>query len=120
MALTTVTVHGQILAPVTLVPAVGTVRFRILQELNDVVDNITYAPTSFTATLDLNGEFTLILPATDNPDLVPVNWVYQVYVDTDILTQTMYVQLEFDLAVIEFVDLVPLDYNPCTGVITEV
>lgn len=117
MALTTVTVHGQILAPVTLVPAVGTVRFSILQELNDIVDNITYAPVSFTATLDLNGEFTLVLPATDNPDLVPASWVYQVYVATNILTETIYVQLPFAPGITEFADLTPLDYNPCAGTI---
>jgi hypothetical protein len=73
MALITIPVHGQILAPVTNVPAVGTVKFRILQELQDIVDNITYSPVTFTATLDLNGEFTINLPTTDNPDITPLN-----------------------------------------------
>lgn len=115
MALTTVTVHGQILQPVTNVPAVGTVSFYTLIELRDIVDNIVYAPMTFTATLDVNGEFTIILPATDNPDLQPNNWVYQVWINTDILNTTQYFQIPFVLGIVEFADLTPLEYDPCTS-----
>jgi hypothetical protein len=114
VALTVVTVHGQILQPVTNVPAVGTVQFNTLIELRDVVDNIVYTPMTFTATLDVNGEFTIVLPATDNPDLIPVNWVYQVWIDTDALNTTQYFQLPFSVGVTEFADLEPLDFDPCT------
>lgn len=117
MALTTVTVHGEILDPDGLTPAVGTVTFRTLIELRDVVDNITYTPATFTATLDVNGEFTIVLPATDNPDITPLNWIYQVYIDTTTWTRTQYVQLPFTPGVTEFADLVPLDYDPCTGIL---
>lgn len=113
MALTVVTLHGQILQPVTNVPAVGTVQFNTLVELRDTVDNIVYAPMTFTATLDAMGEFTIILPATDNLDLVPTNWVYQVWINTDILNDTQYFQLPFAPGVTEFADLEPLDYDPC-------
>ena len=95
MALTTVTVHGQILTPVTNTPAVGTVVFYTLVELRDLVANIVYAPMTFTATLDVNGEFTIVIPATDNPDLTPVNWVYQVWINTDILDAVQYFQIPF-------------------------
>lgn len=114
MALTTVTVHGQILQPVTNVPAVGTVRFYTLVELRDIVDNVVYSPMTFTATLDLNGEFTIVLPATDNADITPLNWVYQVWINTDILNTTQYFQLPFAPGTTEFADLEPLDYDPCT------
>ncbi len=85
MALTTVTLHGQILDLDGLTPAVGTVTFKTLIELNDIVDNVTYQPSTFRGDLDLNGEFTVVLPATDNPDIVPVDWVYQAFVvDSDL------------------------------------
>jgi hypothetical protein len=115
MALTTVTVHGELLDPNGNVPAVGTVTWRILHELQDVVDNVTYSPATYIATLDALGEFTIVLPATDNPDITPLNWVYQVYVATDVWTEVLYFQLPFSVGVTEFADLQPLDFDPCAG-----
>lgn len=114
MALTLVSVHGQFLAPVTNIPAVGTVSFNTMIELRDVVDNIVYVPMTFTATLDVNGEFTIVLPATDNPDLTPANWVYQVWINLDTINSVVYVQLPFSVGVTEFADLEPLEFDPCT------
>lgn len=118
MALTTVTVHGEFLDLDGLTPAVGTVTFRTLIELRDLVDNIVYPPADFVATLDLNGEFTIVLPATDNPDITPLNWVYQVYINTTTWRDTQYVQLPFAPGVTEYADLALLDYDPCTGLTT--
>jgi hypothetical protein len=118
MALVTVQVHGEILDPDGLTPAVGTITFRTLIELRDVVDNITYTPATFTATLDPAGEFTIVLPAKDNPDITPLNWVYQVYIDTATWVRTQYVQIPFVPGTTEFADLVPLDYDPCSGLLT--
>jgi hypothetical protein len=115
MALTTVTLHGQILNPDGLTPAVGTVTFNTLIELRDIVDNIIYTPASYVATLDVNGEFTIVLPATDNPDITPLNWVYQVYVSTTAWRETFYIQLPFAPGTTELADLEQLDYNPCTA-----
>lgn len=112
MALNTIDVHGVILAPVTNVPAVGSVKFKITQVLRDTVSNIIYAvPTTFTATLDGNGEFTITLPVTDDPDVTPLNWAYWVYVDTDVWNpDPYYIQLPSALGpVAEFADLIPLD-----------
>lgn len=117
MALTTVTLHGEILDLDGLTPAVGTVTFKTLIELNDIVDNVTYQPTTFVATLDVNGEFTIVLPATDNPDIRPLNWVYQVYISTGTWRATEYVQLPFAPGTTEFADLERLDYDPCAQVI---
>lgn len=113
MALTTVSVHIEIREPVTDVPAVGTVVFNTLIELRDVVDNVVYAPMTFTAALAA-GEATIVLPATDNPDLTPVNWVYQAWINTDILNTVQYFQIPFSVGVVEFADLAPLDFDPCT------
>lgn len=113
MALTTVTLHGQILELDGLTPAVGTVTFKTLIELNDLVDNVTYAPSTFVATLDVNGEFTIVLPATDSPDITPLNWVYQAYISVTTWRETIYFQLPFAPGVTEFADLERLDYDPC-------
>lgn len=116
MALTTVTVHIDIRQPVTNVPAVGTVVFNTLIELRDVVANVTYSPMTFTATL-VAGQATITLPATDNPDLLPASWVYQVWINTDILNDVQYMQIPFAPGTTEFADLTPVDYDPCTGVL---
>lgn len=115
MALVTVDLHGQILAPDGLTPAVGEVQFRSLTELRDTVDNIVYAPQLWTATLDLAGEFTITLPTTDNPDITPLNWTYQVWVATDVWTEQFYMPLPGPGPVVEFADLLPLvTTTPCT------
>lgn len=115
MALTTVTVHGEIIDPSTFTPAVGNVRFVIMQKLRDLVDNIIYGPTTFTATLDVNGEFTIALPATDNPDITPVDWVYNIFVNTTNWNDQFYAQLPFAPGITEFADLIPVDFDPCVG-----
>jgi len=117
MALTTVTLHGQILELDGLTPAVGAVTFKTLIELNDIVDNVTYQPSTFVVTLDVNGEFTIVLPATDNPDIVPLNWVYQAFVSTATWRETIYFQLPFAPGTTEFADLERLDYDPCAQVV---
>lgn len=119
MALLTVPVHGKILALDGLTPAVGAVTFRTLIELRDVVDNVVYEPATYVATLDGAGEFTIALPATDNPDLVPASWVYQVYISTATWKQTLYVQLPYQVGTVEFSDLTPLAYDPCSPAVLD-
>lgn len=118
MAIVTVSVHGQILELDGLTPAVGMVTFRTLIELNDVVDNVTYQPSVFVATLDVNGEFTIVLPSTDNPDVTPLNWVYQAYISTATWRETIYFRLPFAPGTTEFADLERLDYDPCTQIVS--
>lgn len=118
MALVTTTVNGEILAPVTNVPAVGTVTFKILMELRDTVDNVVYSPQTFVATLDAFGQFTIELPYTDNADITPTDWQYWVYVDTDIWTELFYISLPTSTGdPVDFADLMPLssgDGSDCT------
>lgn len=116
MALDTITLHGEILAPVTNTPAVGTVTFKILQELRDTVANIVYSPQTFVATLDVNGEFSISLPVTDDADITPLDWTYWVYVDTDVWTSgVFYMALPASLGpVAEFADILPIFDTSCT------
>lgn len=116
MALDTIDLHGQILAPVTNVPAVGTVTFRIVQDLRDTVADVVYSPQTFVATLDVNGEFTIELPVTDSPDVTPLDWTYWVYVDTDVWNSgVFYMALPESLGpVAEFADILPIFDNDCT------
>src|SRR5687768_13103767 len=110
MALTTIQVHGEILDPDGLTPAVGTVTFKNRVELRDTVANIVYEPATWVATLDASGEFTITLPTTDNPDITPLNWTYQVYVSTTQWREAFSIELPVALGpVAEFADLIPLD-----------
>lgn len=114
MAIVTVSVHGQIIDPDTSLPAVGSVTFKTLTDLRDTVANIIYQPGIYTATLDLAGEFTLILPATDSPDVTPTGWLYQVYISTTTWRNTFYISLPAILApAVEFADLIAVD-DPVT------
>jgi hypothetical protein len=117
MALTTIDLHGKILQPVTNIPAEGTVTFKILDELRDNSDDTIYSPMEFVATLDVNGEFTITLPVTDDPNVTPLNWSYWVYVDTDIWNSGIFF-IPLPTAsgpVAEFADLLPLATTmPCT------
>lgn len=113
MALTTINVHGHIQNPAGPTNATGTVTFRILHELNDTVANVIYAPHDYTATL-VAGEFTLALPVTDNPDITPLNWTYQVWVNTNVWQELFYVQLPVALGPLaQLSDLAHVDFNPC-------
>lgn len=117
MALVTIQVHGEILDPDGLTPAVGTVSFRSMTELRDTVANITYEPATWTETLDLNGEFTVTLPTTDNPDITPLDWQYRVYVSTGQWREKFFIELPVALGpVAEFADLIPIEADPsdCT------
>lgn len=117
MAIVYVTVHGEILDLDNSTPAVGTVTFKVPTELRDTVDNIVYEPPTYTETLDLNGEFTVALPATDSPDITPTGWLYQVHISTTTWRKTFYISLPTTLApTVEFADLTPLvpDDSDCT------
>lgn len=59
--------------------AVGRVTFTPTARIVDVDDNIIIEDT-ITAVLDLNGTFTVELPTTDNPLLIPHGWAYLVSV----------------------------------------
>jgi hypothetical protein len=108
-ALTVVPLHGRILkANSASTPASGTVTFRIEQHLRDTADNILLAPTTLTATLDDAGEFTISLPATDDPDVTPSGWTYVVHVNTDALRDTWRISVPAGtVGTLELADIAP-------------
>lgn len=117
-ALTIITVHGRIVATdVAQTPAVGYVRFTTPNVLRDLTDNVILAQHVEQVTLDINGEFTVDLPATNDPDIDPVDWAIKVFVNTDIWREQFFIQL--DAAgpdPIEFSDIpVATDGTSCIG-----
>jgi hypothetical protein len=108
-ALTVVPLHGQILkANASSTPASGTVSFRIEQHLRDTADDVLLAPTTLTATLDDAGEFTISLPATDDPDVTPSGWTYVVHVNTDAIRDTWRISVPAaTVGTLELVDIAP-------------
>lgn len=59
-------------------PAAGTVTFTLSQSIADSTGSVILPKGGITVTLDNNGSFTISLPATDDTDLHPTGFVYQV------------------------------------------
>jgi hypothetical protein len=117
-ALTIITVHGRIVATdVAQTPAVGYVRFTTPNVLRDLTDNVILAQEVTQVTLNATGEFTVDLPATNDPDIDPVDWAIKVFVNTDLWREQFFIQL--DAAgpdPIEFSDIpVATDGTSCIG-----
>lgn len=109
-ALTVRTLHGKIVAPDDdQTPAVGSVIFDLPYALRDSPDSIIIGPVPNIVAPLVNGEFTIELPATDDPDISPVNWVYKCTVRTDIYQATFPLSIPSAgaPAPLEFADLAP-------------
>jgi hypothetical protein len=92
-ALNVKTLHGKIVAPnIFQTPAVGTVTFHLPFPLRDSPDNVIVGPQKIPVTL-VNGEFTIELPCTDDPDISPMNWAYKVVVSTDLWKASFEIQI---------------------------
>lgn len=60
-------------------PVQGTVSFAASPDgLLDAEDTMIIVPVNLTATLDMNGALSIVVPATDDPDINPHNWTYAV------------------------------------------
>lgn len=75
--ITTIRVTGQFLSP-TGTPIQGTVAFVPSVDLTDTGAAVLIPSGRVTVTLDTNGAFSVVLPATDDPDLQPTGWTYTV------------------------------------------
>jgi hypothetical protein len=106
-AVTTVSVHGEIVSPDGGAPAAGRVHFRIPVALRDTTDNVIIGPQTVTAELDDDGEFTIALIATDDPDISPSDWVYDVRVETSVWRDRFDLELPASPSSVEFADLAP-------------
>lgn len=69
-------VTGKIVLP-DGTPASGTVRFLPSVEVRDVTGKVTVARAPLTVDLDAQGEFSIELSVTDDPDSQPVGWVWE-------------------------------------------
>jgi hypothetical protein len=58
-------------------PAEGSVRFLPSVEVRDVTGLVTVARAPLTVDLDSNGEFSIELSVTDDPDAQPQGWVWE-------------------------------------------
>lgn len=94
-------------------PAAGTVSFAASQTLIDSVANEIVVPVAITAVLGVDGTVSVVLPATDDPDLAPTGWAYTV--TENILgarvQRTYMIQLSVSLPgdTVDLADLVPVE-----------
>lgn len=108
-SVTTVAVHGKIVSPNGGTAASGFVRFGMPYPLRAAADDTIIGPVTLVAELDVDGEFTIDLPATDDPDVTPSSWTYDVRVETSAWRERLSVEIPVASAGtgLEFADLVP-------------
>lgn len=68
-------------------PQSGTVRFTTTQLLQSSSDNLFITPGAYETPLDVNGSFSIDLPATDDPEWVPQGYTYQLAVTLENFTR---------------------------------
>lgn len=112
--LTLVTVHGRIDA-LPSGGASGQACFTRPYALVGGADNSIVPPRPEYATLSATGEFTIILPATNDPDWTPVNWAYSVEVlsSSGVIRGTA--QLNYLTPTVELADVIQIDGTTSTG-----
>jgi hypothetical protein len=104
-AAATVIVTGkwQLADPNASVPT-GTVTFMPSTTLQDGVDGVIIEPATVVATLDATGAISVVLMATDDPDIQPAGWAYQVIESIGFFSRTYYAQFpsgsDYDLSII--------------------
>jgi hypothetical protein len=76
-AITTVTLAGNYV-DYTGTPISGQVKFTLSDLLQNGTDNQMIVPSTKSVTLDANGSFSTTLPATNDPDLVPIPYTITV------------------------------------------
>lgn len=76
----TIPVHGRWL-DLNGTPLAGSVTFTISQPLVDPSELLVIMPAPIKATLDAAGEITVSLPGTDDPDITPTGFTYDVSED---------------------------------------
>lgn len=108
-SVTTVPVHIKISSPVDGTPGKGRVLFVGSYALRDTSDNVIMGPPSIPAVLDDNGEATVSLIATNDPDISPSGWAYTVYVATDVWRPDPWqIQIPYDtVGTLELADVAP-------------
>jgi hypothetical protein len=96
--------------------ASGTVRFTCQSTLVGATDDSIVAPFTVSATLDANGEASVQLPATNDPQWVPLDWSYAVYAVIGTATIRGTLQLDYLTASVQLADLIQVDGAATVGV----
>lgn len=114
VGLTLVSVHGQF-DSLPSGGASGRVRFDCAYTLLGPTDDSIVAPFTQYANLDADGEFTIQLPATNDPQWTPVDWAYTVRAVIGGATITGTLQLDYQTASVELSDLLQVDGAATAG-----
>lgn len=109
-----VSVHGR-LDTLPSGGAAGTVRFECPYTLVGATDNSIVAPFWVSAGLDASGEFTISLPATNDPQWTPQGWAYSVRINVGVATITGTLQLDYQTTSVELADLLQVDGAATAG-----
>ncbi|MEU7904103.1 hypothetical protein [Actinoplanes sp. NPDC049118] len=112
--LTLVSVHGRFDA-LPSGGASGRLRFECPYTLLGPTDNSIVAPFTRSANLDEDGEFSVQLPATNDPGWTPVDWAYAVRATIGGVTITGTLQLDYQTASVELADLLQVDGAAVAG-----
>lgn len=117
-SVTLIPLHGKILRNDPQgTPAVGRVVFTPPYTLRDTAGNVVLGAVPWRATLDAQGEFTVSLPASDDPDLTPSGWAWRVDVETDAWRETFRILVPVaTVGTLELADLVPVITPPVVGI----
>ncbi len=107
------TVTGTILDLHSGNPAAGLVKFTpqlTNQFINDPGANTIIAPTPTHVMLDVNGQFSVVLGTTDDPDTNPIGWTYEVEIvtgGTETQRTVYYISLPAGGSPIDLADISP-------------
>lgn len=112
--LTLITVTGQFI-DLTGTPCVGTVTFKpsYSNVLKDDAAPVSIVPITLTATLDGTGAISINLPATDDPDIIPMGWSYTVTYSFVGFSQSFSIVVPYDGGNIDLTTVSPV--SPVTG-----
>lgn len=108
-ALSYVTVTGTFKNLLTALPSKGSVRFTMSGRLVNLSTQEVVVPMDFPAVLDTNGQFSLTIPATDDPDFLPLSRFWQVTEFIDGTTRTYPIVLPASPPVQDLSAIAPLD-----------
>jgi hypothetical protein len=112
-SLTVINLRGTFLKP-NGSPEVGTVLIYSDEHLSSSSDNTIVAPTNKELTLDVDGYFSIDLPATNDPQWGPLNYTYTVKEKLSTGTRTYKIAVPYDSAggVLDLADVSPVQNNP--------
>lgn len=107
-AVSTKTLHGEIVHPASGAPAAGKVAFVMPYALRDGADNVIVGRQTLVADLDESGEFTITLIVNDDADLSPQGWQYTVVVATTAWADSFPLEITSAMpATVELADIAP-------------